>query len=211
MAIRLLHRLTSQGSIMRSVTVVRLRLALLLTAFGLLSTASVGVSAQTVSATLPKVNFLDLPSGPYPSAPQTVGSFNYTPPATITSATISGTLGNPDNFSTAPVRVFLNGQLVATCAVDDPCNGNPSAPIPWSFPIPSSMFAQLAGGNATLTFIQDNAAFVRLGTTTLTLSGGVVAPAAPVPAIGAPLLAALIGLLAMAGAFAATRRTHRRL
>jgi hypothetical protein len=89
---------------MRSVTVVRLRLSLLLTAFGLLSAASVAVSAQTVSATLPEVNFLDLPSGPYPSAPQTVGSFSYTAPVTITSATISGSLGNPDYFTTAPIH-----------------------------------------------------------------------------------------------------------
>jgi hypothetical protein len=195
---------------MRSVTVVSLRHVFLLAALGLLSAISTGVSAQSVTATLPKVNFLSLPAGPYPSAPQTVGNFTYVPPPTITSATIAGTLGNVDNFSTAPVRVFLNGQLVATCLVVDPCNGSPSAPIPWSFSIPSSMFAQLAGGTATLTFIQDNAAFVRLGPTTLTLNGAVVATATPVPTVSAPLLAALIGLLAMAGAFAATRRGRGR-
>ena len=78
---------------MRSVTVVSLRYVFLLAAFGLLSAISTGVSAQSVTATLPKVNFLSLPAGPYPSAPQTVGNFTYVPPPTITAATISGTLG----------------------------------------------------------------------------------------------------------------------
>jgi hypothetical protein len=185
---------------MDAVFMRRLRGFALAAGFVLGLVASGGAWAQTVTATLPEVNFEF--DGPYPSALQDAGSFSYAPPGTVTSATISGTFGNSQSQSSAPTRVFLNGVLVAQCGEDASCTESPQA---WSFAIPSSMFGDLQAGTADLTFIQDDTFEVRLGSLTLTLNEVALAPV-DVPGLQPRWLAALIGLMAIAGLIAVWRR-----
>ena len=98
------------------------------------------VTRAVVGGTLPEFNFDGMP--PFPTAAQTVGTFSYTIPAgeMITSATVNGQFGNSTFGSSAPIQVFVDGVLVATCLMTDPCFNGVD---PWSFPFSPAHFPLL--------------------------------------------------------------------
>ena len=100
-----------------------------------------------------------------------VGTFAIALPAgeTIASAALAGTFGNSSATSSAPVQVFLDGALVATCRDVDPCFDS-QVPVAWSFDLAPADFALLADGSAALSALRTGGQVVRLGETTLTVT-----------------------------------------
>jgi hypothetical protein len=165
-----------------------------------------GAQATVITSVLPQVS--NAFGGPYPGPVTEVGSFSYTVPrgTIISGVTISGTFGNSVNNTSAATRVFLNGNLVATCVINTTCyNPSTTAPTAWSFTLPDSEAVAVANGTATLTWIQDSPTTTQLGVTTLTLQVG-----SAVPALDVRALAALALLLACVGAWILRARLEQR-
>jgi hypothetical protein len=91
------------------------------------------------------------------------------PGEAIASAALAGTFGNSSATSSAPVQVFLDGLLVATCRDVDPCFDS-LVPVAWSFDLDPADFDLLADGSATLGALRTGGQLVRLGETTLTVT-----------------------------------------
>lgn len=87
--------------------------------------------------TLPEFNFDGGPT--FPTAAQTVGTFTFTIPTgkAISDISISGQFGNSVVGSSAPVDIFLDGLLVATCLDSGECC---NITTPWSNTVASDDF-----------------------------------------------------------------------
>ena len=135
---------------------------------------SVVSSASTVTSTVSQICGDAYSASPFPLYTRT---FSYSIPAgyDIRGATISGTWGSscyPN--STAGVDISLAGLLTARCLyLDAGCWIDQAAglpPRPWSVPVSSSLFPQLATGSAALTAQQTSQTSVQLGATSLSIS-----------------------------------------
>jgi hypothetical protein len=154
---------------------------------------------DVMTASLPDYNGVARSTG-FPFNVGSVGTFTYSLPAgaTIDSATLSGTWGTAQfSTSTAAVDLYVEGVDVGGCAYLDPnCWYNGSPLRPFSFSIPSSVFADLADGNADLSLIQTNQTVIRVGGPTLTID---FTPA-PVPEpTSIVLLVTVLGIIGVRG------------
>jgi hypothetical protein len=168
----------------------------LATAFVVAAASVIGLSANAsagvVTATLADINGPTNTTG-FPIVIGSFGPFTYALPSgnTIVSATLSGTYGTPAYpWSTAGFDAIVDGTSVTVCAPFDPSCWFDGAPFrAFSIPLPSSLFAALYDGSATLTISQTNQFTVRYGSPTLTI--GYV----PEPGTVALVCVALLSLL----------------
>jgi hypothetical protein len=101
----------------------------------------------------------------------TIGTFSYAPltGSTITAAFLEGTYGTQVvPSSTASFDASVDGSSnVTVCAIAAPCFQGSGSLVPFSIALPSSLFASLTDGSATLGITQTSETFVRFGTPTL--------------------------------------------
>jgi len=164
------------------------KLGLFAAAFIALGAASVPANAQEVSTSLPDFDGPTITTG-FPIDLGTIGTFNYTPltGSTITAAYLEGTFGTdvlPD-AGTAPFDAIIDGTDVTVCPVSGSCIDGGTSKVPFSIALPSSLFASLVDGSATLGIIQTDSYNVRFGTPTLRID---YAAAVPEPATWAMML-----------------------
>ena len=143
--------------------------------FVILSVGSaVTINAETVTFTVPDFNGTFQIGGTFPRPSITVNTFNIVLPAgfEIGSATLSGTLGNSVNGSSASLALFLDSLMVATCAPGAACTGASGSvgPTPFTFTFTGANFSLLTDGAAVLTLSQLGPGTVRLGNLTLTIT-----------------------------------------
>lgn len=162
-------------------------------------------SAATVIASLPDFNGTLFSSG-FPVDLGSAGTFNYFLPAgaTITSAFIGGTFGTSEvSTSTAAFDVNVDGTVVTACPIASPtCFEVGAAFRPFDIALPSSAFANLLDGTASLGIIMTSASFVRYGSPTLTINFDPLS-AVPEPATWAFML---FGFGAIGGAMRRQRK-----
>jgi hypothetical protein len=152
--------------------------------------ATVPASAVTITDTLPEFNFDGEPS--FPTAEQIVGVFSYAVPIheSIVSASVSGTFGNSTVSSSAPVEMFVDGVFLGECLITSPCYQ--VGLVDFSFDVPN--LGDLMDGSLTLSIVQTNQYFTRLGVTTLTIE----TTPTPIPATAWLFGSGLLGLVGIA-------------
>lgn len=164
------------------------------------------VQAATLTFTLDEFNGGANDVGPFPTAAQTVGTFEFhlPPGLSIIAASLSGTFGNSISSSSAGADVFADGSLVAQCIRFALCyRGGPGfwETTPWTFDF--SDFSSLSDGSLVLTVMQTSEIFIRLGETTLRIETG---PPSAVPLPGAlPLFGSVLAL----GGWVASRKKRQ--
>jgi len=164
------------------------KLGLLSAAFVALGAASVPANAQEVSTSLPDFDGPTITTG-FPIDLGTIGTFNYTPltGSSITAAYLEGTFGTdvlPD-AGTAPFDAVIDGTDVTVCQIGGACFNGGTSKVPFSIALPSSLFASLMDGSASLGIIQNDHFNVRFGTPTLRID---YTAAVPEPATWAMML-----------------------
>ena len=106
---------------------------------------------------------------PFPTAPQTVGSYVFGPlDGPVVSATLNGEFGT-NGSSSAAFELFADGILVATCSATDPCVA-PSGGGPFVYEFALGEFSVLSDDLVELTLIQTEQGIARLGPSTLTIN-----------------------------------------
>jgi hypothetical protein len=136
----------------------------------ILAASALSLNAATITATLPEFNGPFNPTGPYPGAPLSVGTFTFVIPVgqQITSATLTGTFGNSQFSNTAGVDLKAAALMLASCAALAACDTSITV-TPFSFAFPSANLSMLNGGSLALTATQTSGNIVRLGAETLTI------------------------------------------
>jgi len=136
----------------------------------LLAVSALSLNAATITATLPEFNGPYNPTGPYPGAPLSVGTFTFVIPVgqQITSATLTGTFGNSQFSNTAGVDLKSAAVMLASCAALAACDTGLTITL-FSFVFPSIDFGMLNGGSLAITATQTSGNIVRLGVETLTI------------------------------------------
>jgi len=128
-----------------------------------------------------------------------IGTFTYRLPvaAPIEGAILSGAWGTlPYPYSSAGVLLYVDGAYVGSCAPHNPsCWIHGSAPRIFNFPIPSSVFSDLADGNADLSLVQTDEYTIRLGSPTLAILYTPAAVSEPSPPILTFTFVGIVGLL----------------
>jgi hypothetical protein len=160
----------------------------------LLSLASAHASAGVVVSTLADIDGPRITAG-FPVDLGLFGPFTYLLPAgsTITGASLSGTYGSQTNpGSTAGFDAIVDGYRLTVCAPKAlDCWYGTGNFRPFIFNLPTSLFADLQDGQATLDIVQTNESTVRFGSPTLTIE---FTTAIPEPASLALLALGLAGL-----------------
>src|SRR5579872_450338 len=145
----------------------------------LLAASYLGVTATTLTATLPEFSGPYQPTGPFPQPAVTVGTFTYTIPAGehIIAAVINGEFGNSFFPDTAGVDVYAGGVIIARCVQLTNCDTTLTAPSPFSFTFSPVDFSNLTSGMLQVTAIQTGGNYIRLSQLKLTIvtSGSAVA------------------------------------
>lgn len=152
--------------------------------------ASLPASAVTITDTLPEFSFNGEP--PFPTAEQIVGIFTYAVPTheSIVSASVSGTFGNSTNSSSAPLDMFVDGVFLGECLMTSPCyHGGLD-----DFSFDVTNLSDLMDGSLTLSIVQTDQYFTRLGMTTLTIE----TTPTPIPAAAWLFGSGLLGLVGIA-------------
>lgn len=145
--------------------------------------------ADIITLTFPEINGNYYVSGfPLPEVDWSTLSLSIPAGQSIVGASISGTWGSTSQIygSTAEAQLFVNELLVSDTRTlsPDPYNNV----VPFSFTYTPGELTTLAGGSATLSYIQTSEFIVRLSQTTLTID------TAPVPEPGTVAFAGLGGL-----------------
>jgi hypothetical protein len=137
----------------------------------LLAVSALSLNAATITATLPEFNGPFNPTGPYPGAPLSVGTFTFVIPAgqQITSATLTGTFGNSQFSNSAGVDLTSAAVMLASCPSLAACD-TALVVTPFSFAFPSIDFGMLNGGSLAVTATQTSGNIIRLGAETLTIN-----------------------------------------
>jgi hypothetical protein len=147
-------------------------------------------SADSVTSILPNIDGPQNTSG-FPIDLGFYGPFIYSLPgaAVITGASLSGTYGTPAaSNSTAGFDAIVDGYQLTVCVPFAVNCYQPGAPFrPFSFALPTSLFASLQDGQATLKILQTSQFFVRYGTPTLTVQYNSVPEPASLMLLGAGL------------------------
>lgn len=139
-------------------------------------------------------------SGPFPSASQVIGTFNFTPPPgqRVVSVVLSGSYGLPGGLMTAPGDLYVNGALSRVCRADTACTNGGTNGALLSFVITQNDsiaplgISKLGDGFVTLLFMQTGPGAVRLSNLRLDVTTGAVVPEPTTIALfGAGLLGAL--------------------
>lgn len=145
-----------------------------------LSFSAATASAAVVTSTLADINGPAHSSG-FPYDLGFFGPFTYSLPVNsiITGASLSGTYGTQAyQLSTGGFNAVIDGYNQIICTAFDPgCWNNGAALRPFSFALPSSIFASLADDVATLDIVQTYQSYVRYGSPTLTIDYVVPEPA----------------------------------
>jgi hypothetical protein len=133
----------------------------------------------------------DFTAGDYPLAPVTIGSFSVAIPDgfSLVSGTISGYFGNDDlSSTTAPSDYFVDGGSIEVAECDDEqsfsdaCDAGPG-PTAWTYTFTPgdllNLSAEIAANNGNIDFtaVQNFAASIQTGTTTLDLDAETPEPA----------------------------------
>lgn len=149
-------------------------------------------------------------NGPFPTAPATIGTFNFTVPNGyyVTAATVTGHLGNAGYFpistnGTAPLTLSVDGVQVASCADDLSCNVYGGGDFSYSFT--AAQLPLLNDGTAALTYVQTGPAQVHIGPTQLSVQTAVIQSATVTPEPGSVWLVGT-GLTGLAGIGVRRRR-----
>jgi PEP-CTERM motif len=151
-------------------------------------------NAAEVIASLPDYNGPVNSSG-FPINLGTVGTFTYgsLTGSTITAAFLEGTYGTADfPTSTASFDASVDGTSVTVCALLAPCFFGSGSLVPFSIALPSSSFAALLDGSASLGITQTSQTIVRYGTPTLRID--YTPGAVPEPATWAMMLLGFAGI-----------------
>ena len=151
---------------------------------------SLPASAATITDTLPEFDFDGEP--PFPTEERTVGIFTYAVPLheSIVSASVSGTFGNSTVSSSAPFEMFVDGVFLGECLITSPCYQK--GLVDFSFDAPN--LSDLMDGSLTLSIVQTDQYFIRLGETTLTIE----TTPTPIPAAAWLFGSGLLGLVGIA-------------
>ena len=165
-------------------------------AFAVMAATPAVISAQQVTASLGDYNGPLNTSG-FPIDLGTVGTFSYAPLTgdTITAAYLEGTYGTQIvSSSTASFDASVaGGTSVTVCAIAASCyQGTAGNFVPFSIALPSSVFASLLSGSASLDIIQTSPYYVRYGTPTLRID--YTTGAVPEPATWAMMLLGFGGI-----------------
>jgi hypothetical protein len=152
--------------------------------------ATAPASAVTITDTLPEYDFDG--ESPFPTAEQIVGTFTYAIPIheSIVSARVSGTFGNSTVSSSAPFVMFVDGEFLGECLINSSCYK--AGLVDFSFDVPS--LSDLMDDSLTLSIVQTDQYFIRLGVTTLTIE----TTPTPIPAAAWLFGSGLLGLVGIA-------------
>ncbi len=137
-----------------------------------------GVTATTITTTLPEFNGPYNPTGPYPLPAVTVGSFTYTIPAGehIITAVITGSFGNSFFPDTAGVDVFAGGVMIARCVQLTACDTTLVAPSPFTYTFSPANLSLLTPGFLAVSAVQTGGNYIRLSQLKLTIVTDGVGP-----------------------------------
>ena len=139
--------------------------------------------ANDIQSTIGEFNgapSFDFNPADYPLAPVSIGNFSFTIPTGlgVVGGSISGTFGNTDvSPDTAASDYFIDNGAIKVAACDDALTGaacdTSGTPTAWSYSFTSSdlsnLATELSAGSVDFTVVQNFAAAVATGTTTLDL------------------------------------------